>query len=438
MKLSRAVVVATCLALCVSVPAVAEGFFPGTLQGLTRAAANALYCQLTGCTMTGSLTFSGVATDITTGTNEDLKLDANGTGKTVLADAVTAQQTMTFSNVATDITTGTNEDLKLDANGTGTTILNDATTINGACTMNQGGTVTGFPLTFLALTTDVTTGTNEDLTLDANGTGKTVLADAVTAQQTMTFSNVATDITTGTNEDLTLDANGTGKTVLADAVTAQQTMTFSNVATDIQSGTNEDLNLSSPGTGKINLLAAGNDVTFFANALVKIHANPNQAQITNTQGGGGVFMFSEVAVGGTSDLGATAKAGCFADQITTNASTDLVCGFGSGKLAVVAQQTATCAGGVLALDPTSSVVYLNANNAACVVTLGETNAVTGSDVEIVLVGGVSGAVTFPNIAGVHAGPTACTTTGLSTIASSYRIHYAATLNEYVGVSCTSN
>lgn len=111
---------------------------------------------------------------------------------------------------------------------------------------------------------------------------------------------------------------------------------------------------------------------------------------------------------------------------------------GQGKLAVATQQSVSCAGGVLALDPTSSVVYINANSAACVVTLGEANAITGSDVEIILTANVSGAVTFPNVANVHAGPVLCTTTGLSTIGSSYRIHYAATLNEYVGVACNAN
>jgi parallel beta-helix repeat protein len=44
--------------------------------------------QFSGLGLTAGLTFSGVATDITTGSNQDLTLDANGTGKTVLSDAV--------------------------------------------------------------------------------------------------------------------------------------------------------------------------------------------------------------------------------------------------------------------------------------------------------------------------------------------------------------
>ncbi len=44
--------------------------------------------QFSGLGLTAGLTFSGVTTDITTGSNQDLTLDANGTGKTILSDAV--------------------------------------------------------------------------------------------------------------------------------------------------------------------------------------------------------------------------------------------------------------------------------------------------------------------------------------------------------------
>lgn len=148
---------------------------------------------------------------------------------------------------------------------------------------------------------------------------------------------------------------------------------------------------------------------------------------------------NNAVIGSSTSPSATQVLGCFSDNISSgSAGNNDVCVFGGGKLQVAKTQAATCSGGVLALDPTSSVAYINANSAACVVTLGEANAQVGSDVEIVLTANVSGAVTFPNVANVHAGPTVCTTTGLSTIGSSYRIHYAQTINEYVGVSCNPN
>jgi hypothetical protein len=154
----------------------------------------------------GVLTLAGGQTnDITTQANQNLTVQANGTGTIVLNDTVTANGTMTFSGVATDITTGTNEDLTVVANGTGTIILNDTVTAAGTLTISGAAT-------------DITTATNEDLTVVANGTGTIVLNDTVTVAGTVTYSGIATDITTGTNEDLTIDANGTGKTIIKDSL----------------------------------------------------------------------------------------------------------------------------------------------------------------------------------------------------------------------------
>lgn len=48
--------------------------------GVSYGTIGTYFCALTGCTMTGQTVYSGVTTDITTGTNEDLTLVANGTG----------------------------------------------------------------------------------------------------------------------------------------------------------------------------------------------------------------------------------------------------------------------------------------------------------------------------------------------------------------------
>jgi hypothetical protein len=53
------------------------------VAGFTRGFADTLYCKLTGCTMTGSTTYSGVTNDIATAGNEDLSLAPGGTGKVI-------------------------------------------------------------------------------------------------------------------------------------------------------------------------------------------------------------------------------------------------------------------------------------------------------------------------------------------------------------------
>ncbi len=56
------------------------GAFSDIITALTG---NALYCRLIGCTMTGQEVFSGVATDVSTGTNEDFTMGPAGTGAVV-------------------------------------------------------------------------------------------------------------------------------------------------------------------------------------------------------------------------------------------------------------------------------------------------------------------------------------------------------------------
>lgn len=145
-------------------------------------------------------------------------------------------------------------------------------------------------------------------------------------------------------------------------------------------------------------------------------------------------------MGTNTNTGATGVVATISDVLTeASAGTTLFSWFGSGMFAVGQRQSVACAAGVLALDPTSSVVYLDANGAACAVTLGEANAQLGADVEIVIVTTPgAGTVTFPNVANVHAGPTLCTTTGIA-LNDSYRIHYADMTNDlYVGVACSDN
>lgn len=102
-------------------------------------------------------------------------------------------------------------------------------------------------------------------------------------------------------------------------------------------------------------------------------------------------------------------------------------------------QAAACAAGVLALQPTSSVVDIDANGAACVVTLSEAGAFLGELVVINIVTSAgAGTVTFPDVANVHKGPTLCTSTGLA-LDGVYTIEYADEANDkFLGQSCVQN
>lgn len=101
-------------------------------------------------------------------------------------------------------------------------------------------------------------------------------------------------------------------------------------------------------------------------------------------------------------------------------------------------QTAACAAGVLALDPVSDVVEIDANGAACVVTLGEANATVGRTVTMIITTSAGGGlVTFPDVSNKHLGPTLCTSTGIP-LGGVYTVYYAGTVLEYLGESCVVN
>lgn len=143
--------------------------------GFTQGLADTLYCALSGCTMTGASTYSNVATDITTGTDEALTLVANGTGAIVLNDSVTVNNTMTFSAVTTDITAGTNEELRLFSNGTGDIYVAPGT---GGQTvyLNQAGTTYITGVNSATQTEVVGKGNFLKLSNGSNQTGTTAVA----------------------------------------------------------------------------------------------------------------------------------------------------------------------------------------------------------------------------------------------------------------------
>ncbi len=139
-----------------------------------------------------------VATFTSTGTNRALQ--AGGASNFAYIDQ---NGTLTFSAVTTDITTGTNEALTLSPNGTGALVLNTAATANGvALDLNATGTVAGN-----AITLDTTDGgikltaagaTNGDITLQS--------ADDIFAYSTQTSGDI---LTLGANSAVTVAGSAT-------------------------------------------------------------------------------------------------------------------------------------------------------------------------------------------------------------------------------------
>lgn len=94
-----------------------------------------------------------------------------------------------------------------------------------ASDVTASGTVTTSNLVAPAI---ITTGTNQDMTLTPNGTGKVTTTKDVTVGGTLT---VPTIITSGTNQNLTLTPNGTGKVTTSKDVTITSSTASTTTAT---------------------------------------------------------------------------------------------------------------------------------------------------------------------------------------------------------------
>lgn len=389
---------------------------------------------------TGKLIAAGSGLTVPTSGTLNLGI-LNATGL-VTAVGVTTTGQVLYSGVSVDVTTGTNEDFTITPNGTGVIVAGKAITATGT---------TG--IIFSGSTTDVTTGTNEDYTVSPNGTGVAIFGKSVTLQGTTgaTFSGSTTDITTGTNETLVVDTNGTGVVQLNDQ------LVLNGITDDITTGTNEELRLRSNGSGAVAIRSGSGAMGFYRSDGTQIGTAEFSSSflLRNSNNNAGLLMSSGTAtvatiVGSISDQTASTVVGCFGDTLASGAGGSAVnqlCVLGEGLVAVARRQSASCtdnagAGGVLGgltLTPTSSVVYItNTDAQGCIVTLSETGAALGSDVQIVVVANTGGTITFPAAANVHAGPTFAVTTGLG-LNDSYRIHYADMADDlFVGVASSDN
>lgn len=244
--------------------------------------------------------------------------------------------------------------------------------------------------------------------------------------------------------------NNTGVTIASNVLTTVGVI--SNGSTnDFQCTTNEDCVARSQGTGNLILDSASGAIQLRnsgGTVAGEIIAGTTSSRfaIRNAANTSGIGLSAVGAIGTTADVGVTVQAGCLSEATTNVGSTCLVSAFGGGKLAYSLPQSSTCTSngtpalaGALTLDPTSSVVLLtNSDVDGCVVTLSETSSVNNSETMIVVVSNAGGVVTFPTAANVHvSGLAGCTTTGIG-LASVYKVFYAPTLAEYVGVTCSSN
>lgn len=271
-------------------------------------------------------------------------------------------------------------------------------------------------------------------------------AGVVTFTGQSIYSGVTTDITTGTDQDLTITPNGTGLAVFGKGIR------IDGVATDITAASGEDLTLTGgASTGSVVLMSNDNSIDIkdsggtVRGAIVTSSGNSRLLMGQSTNGGlfwsGSANALAQFGV--QTNAAVTVMVASFADTIGIGgAGVNLISAYGGGALRKNVEQVITCAAGTAALDPQSSHISIDANGAACVVTIAETSAATigpGFEATIYIATSAgAGAVTFPDVANVFNGPTLCTTTGLA-IDGTMTIFYANKADDmFVATGCQTN
>ena len=145
----------------------------------------------TGIEITGAAAAGGVAlAAISSGTNEDLTIDAKGSGTVDLASSSTGA--VTFGTSMTGTSTSANA-LVVGANGATNPVLNiDANTASVA----TGIDITGAAAAGGVAMTVLSSGTNESATIDAKGTGTVTINGTATGAVTVGNGLVSSGTTT--------------------------------------------------------------------------------------------------------------------------------------------------------------------------------------------------------------------------------------------------
>jgi len=261
----------------------------------------------TGTSVTGIKVKSGAAAGgaalsvVSSGTNENLTIDAKGSGTITLnatgTGAIALSRNTTIAGTQTNTSTSSAA-LAVGANGSTNPVLQiDASTASVA----TGIKITGAAAAAACALSVISSGTNENLTVDAKGSGTVTINGTATgaislARATTVTGNFAVTgtetITSSSATAVSVGANGSTNPVFqVDASTASVAtglkLTGAAAAAGmalsvISSGTNENLTIDAKGSGTITLggTSTGN--------IVATRAIAGAAAITSSSGTAGV------------------------------------------------------------------------------------------------------------------------------------------------------
>lgn len=229
---------------------------------------------VTGINIKSAAAAAGVAISVlSTGSNENLTLDAKGSGTITLASVSTGKVSV---NSLLNVTSTSANALTAGANGIINPAFNvDASTASSATGLNIKSAAAAGGLAVSVLSS----GTNENLTINAKGSGTISLGSVSTGN---VLTSVPVVITSTSATSIAVGANGTTNPVfsvdasvgsVATGVNIQgQAAGFAPVIGTISSGTNEGLQIQAKGTG---IVTFASNITVFKNGAQAFSVGAN-------------------------------------------------------------------------------------------------------------------------------------------------------------------
>lgn len=247
------------------------------LQDLQVGSASKFKVSKAGATTITSAAAAALAVGPNGATNPALQVDAS-TGSAATGVKVTGAAAAGGVAVAV-ISSGTNESLTVDAKGSGTVTINGTATGAIALARATGvtGALTGTSTSASALAIGANGATNPVLQVDAN-TASVATGIKLTGAAAAAGAALAV-ISSGTNENLTIDAKGSGTVTINGTATGGITLTRAVTASSTIAGANSIL--SSHATGGVGYATgAGGTVTQATSKSTGVTLNKVSGAIT--------------------------------------------------------------------------------------------------------------------------------------------------------------
>jgi hypothetical protein len=206
-------------------------------------------------TITG---IAGGALTIQSASNEDLSLQAQGSGSVSLEALTIDGNTVTGGVSTLTIQSDTDQSIIVQSQGTGNLTLQAA---GSGLVQLEDISISANTVTGGASALTIQSASNQNLSLQAQGSGVVQLESLSVDANTVTGGAAALVIQSASNQNLSLQAQGSGTVLLESLSVDANTITGGASTLTIQSASNQNLSLQAQGSGTVSVEGVAFDAT---------------------------------------------------------------------------------------------------------------------------------------------------------------------------------